>query len=69
MSEPWVSMKDVQTHLGIGRDTVLAWINTRGLPGYKIGRAWKFKLSEVDEWLRANADKTAGTIEEGTDHA
>ena len=68
MSETWVSMKEVQNHLGIGRDTALAWINKWGLPGYKIGRAWKFKLSEVDEWLRSNANKTAST-EEGADHA
>jgi hypothetical protein len=24
----------------------------RGLPAHKIGRLWKFKLSEVDEWVR-----------------
>ncbi|WP_165215747.1 helix-turn-helix domain-containing protein [Schaalia sp. ZJ1691] len=57
-AEPWVTMKDAQEHLGVSRDTVVDWINHRGLPGYKIGRFWKFKLSEIDNWLRLNADNS-----------
>ena len=29
------------------------WIESRKLPAHRIGRLWKFKLSEVDEWVRA----------------
>lgn len=25
----------------------------RNMPAYKVGRLWKFKLSEVDEWIRS----------------
>jgi hypothetical protein len=30
------------------------------MPAYKVGRLWKFKLSEVDEWIRSGgaADNT-----------
>ena len=28
-------------------------VNTQGLPGYKIDRKWKFKISEVDSWVRS----------------
>ncbi len=51
--EKWVSIKDVQDHLDVGRDTILQWINKRNLPAYKVGRLWKFKLSEIDEWVRS----------------
>ena len=54
-TEPWVTMKDAQGHLGVSRDTIVDWITHRGLPGYKIGRFWKFKLSEIDKWLRLKA--------------
>jgi hypothetical protein len=27
--------------------------STAGCPAHKIGRLWKFKLSEIDEWVRA----------------
>ena len=47
--EKWVTLKEVQEHLGVGRETILQWI----MPAYKVGRLWKFKLSEVDEWIRS----------------
>lgn len=51
--EPWVSVEEVAAHLGVARDSVYRWIEARGLPAHKIGRLWKFKLSEVDDWVRA----------------
>ena len=51
--EPWVTLKDVQSYLGVGRETILQWINKRNMPAYKVGRVWKFKLSEVDDWIRS----------------
>jgi len=51
--EPWASVEDVAKHLGIARDTVYRWIESKALPAHKIGRLWKFKLSEVDEWVRS----------------
>ncbi len=51
--EPWVSVDAVAKHLGIARDTVYRWIDAKGLPAHRIGRLWKFKLSDIDEWVRA----------------
>lgn len=53
-SEPWVSVDDVAKHLGVARDSVYRWIESRGLPAHKIGRLWKFKLSQVDAWVEAS---------------
>jgi len=52
-TEPWVSVEDVAKHLGVVKDSVYRWIEHRGLPAHKIGRLWKFKLTEVDGWVRA----------------
>lgn len=51
--EKWYTLKEVQEYLGVGRDTILQWIAKRNMPAYKVGRLWKFKLSEVDEWIRS----------------
>lgn len=51
--EKWVTLKEVQEHLGVGRETILQWIAKRNMPAYKVGRLWKFKFSEVDEWIRS----------------
>ncbi len=53
MTESWVSVDDVAKHLDVAKDSIYRWIERRGLPARKIGRLWKFKLSEVDEWVRA----------------
>lgn len=52
-AEPWVTASEVAQHLGVVKDTVYRWRERKGLPAHKIGRLWKFQLSEVDEWVRA----------------
>ena len=51
--ERWYSMKEICKYLGVSRDTVLAWIEKREMPATKIGRLWKFKISEVDAWMKS----------------
>ncbi len=50
--ESWVSLDTIKEHLGVSRETVMQWIQNRGLPAHKVGRLWKFKISEVDKWVR-----------------
>lgn len=52
MTEPWSSVEEVAKHLGVAQDSIYRWIEARNLPAHKIGRLWKFKLSELDEWVR-----------------
>ena len=51
--ERWYSMKDITEYLGVSRDTVINWIEKRNMPAAKMGRLWKFKISEVDAWLKS----------------
>jgi excisionase family DNA binding protein len=61
--EKWVSVDAVAQHLGVAKDSVYRWIDSRRLPAHRIGRLWKFKLSEVDGWVRGD-----GTMQpEGTE--
>jgi excisionase family DNA binding protein len=64
MTEPWASVDAVANHLGVAKDSVYRWIEHRGLPAHKIGRLWKFKLSEVDAWVRVGG---ADASDEGRD--
>lgn len=45
------SMPEIMEYLGISRDTALWWIATKNMPAHKVGKKWKFKVSEIDEWV------------------
>jgi len=57
--EKWSSMDTITDYLDVSRETILQWIKNRDMPAHKVGRQWKFKISEVDEWIRSGvaADK------------
>ncbi len=58
MPERWISVEEIVGYLGVKRDTVYKWINRRGLPSHKVGRLWKFRYSEIDEWVhQSNVSK------------
>lgn len=50
--ERWLSVDEIAAHMGVNPDTVYKWIERKRLPAHKMGRLWKFKASEVDEWVR-----------------
>ncbi len=67
-AEPWVSVEDVAKHLGVAKDSVYRWIEHKGLPAHRMGRLWKFKVSEVDEWVREGGAATdAGALDESSE--
>ena len=53
-TEKWVDTKAVAEYLHINRQTVFAWIAQKNLPAVRVGKAWRFKLSEIDSWLRSS---------------
>ena len=53
MSDRWLSVEEIAEYLGVSKDTIYAWINKRNMPAHRIGRLWKFKTDEVDEWVRS----------------
>ncbi|MCC6593039.1 MAG: helix-turn-helix domain-containing protein [Xanthomonadales bacterium] len=59
MAEPWVSVEQIAEHLGVTRDSIYRWIDRKGLPAHRVGRLWKFKASEVDDWVRAGGANDA----------
>jgi excisionase family DNA binding protein len=55
MEDRWLSVDEIATYLGIKRETVYRWISDRDMPGHKIGRIWKFRKEEVDEWVKSGS--------------
>ena len=59
--ERWYNLEEIAKHLGVSKDTIRSYIKKGNIPYYKVGRQYKFKLSEVDAWVEsgqsADADK------------
>ncbi|WP_133140651.1 helix-turn-helix domain-containing protein [Legionella genomosp. 1] len=55
MNDRWLSVDEIGEYLGVKRDTVYKWINDKGMPAHKIGRLWKFKISQVDGWVETGS--------------
>lgn len=60
-TERWLSVEEIANHIGCSKDTIRSWIKKETIPYHKVGRQFKFKISEVDRWIEsgksANADK------------
>ncbi len=52
MNDRYLSVAEICTYLGIKRDTVYKWISEKKLPAHRVGKLWKFKISEADEWVK-----------------
>lgn len=57
IEERWVGVEDVAEHLNVAKDSIYRWIDKKGFPAHKVGRLFRFKLSEVDNWVRQGSGK------------
>lgn len=53
ISDKWGSIEYAAEYLDVSQDTIRNWIKKGNqIPAHKIGKQWKFKLSELDEWVK-----------------
>ena len=51
--ENWISITEAAEHLDVTVDSIRNWIKKMDLPAHKIGKLWKFKKSELDQWVKS----------------
>ena len=57
INENYISIDDASLFLDIKPVTLRKWIKENSIPTHKIGKQWKFKRSELEEWV--NSGKSA----------
>ena len=50
--ERWVNLEEVANYLSVSKDTIRAWIKQGKIPFYRPGKMYKFKISEIDDYVR-----------------
>lgn len=53
MEDRWLSVNEIAAYLGITSDSVYRWIESKSMPAHRVGRRWKFRKEELDEWVRS----------------
>ena len=53
MDDKWIGREEAATYMDVTKDTVRNWIKKTDIPAHKIGKLWKFKKSELDEWIKS----------------
>lgn len=61
----WLSLEEIADYLGMSRDTIYNWINEKNMPAHRVGRFWKFKKDEVDEWVKAGGSGDPASQKKG----
>jgi excisionase family DNA binding protein len=36
----------------VAKESIYRWIEARGLPAHRVGRLLRFRLSEIDTWVK-----------------
>ena len=51
----YISLDEASEYLGIKSVTLRSWIRKTELaiPAHKVGKLWKFKRSELDDWVKS----------------
>jgi len=49
--QPFLTPQEVSSLLQISVYTVRRWIKQGELPAYKVGRLWRIKNSDLEQWL------------------
>ena len=59
MEDHWLSVDEITACLMIKRDTIYKRTADKQMPAHKVGRLWKFRKEEVDEWVKSGSAKEA----------
>ena len=50
-SEALMTVRDVAKYLKVSPATVYKRVKEKKIPCHRIGRLWRFRREEIDEWL------------------
>lgn len=60
-----MSIGGIAEGLGVGKDTVCGWTANKDMPAQQVGRLWKFKADEVNNWVRTGKASVTSAADSG----
>lgn len=53
IQDGWIGIEQAAQYLDVNKDTIRNWIKKSNIPAHKVGKLWKFKKTELDEWIKS----------------
>ena len=53
IQDGWIGIEQAAQYLDVNKDTIRNWIKKSSIPAHKVGKLWKFKKTELDEWIKS----------------
>ena len=51
-----IIIKELADYLKIAEKTAYRFASKGKVPGFKVGSAWRFRKSDIDEWIKRQSD-------------
>lgn len=58
MGDDIMTVREVAAYLRLNEKTTYRLTSEGGLPGFKVGGAWRFKKVDIDAWIKKQTDNT-----------
>lgn len=55
MPDDVLTLKEVAEYLKVNERTIYRMVADRKIPGFKVGGSWRFKLTEIEAWIKAKS--------------
>jgi excisionase family DNA binding protein len=52
-----LTIKELSLYLKLAEKTAYRLASDGKLPGFKVGGAWRFRKSEIDQWIKNQEDR------------
>jgi excisionase family DNA binding protein len=59
MASRILTVSELAEHLNVHRITIYRLLKSGTLPGFKIGRVWRFDLDEITNWMASGKSSSA----------
>ncbi|EKN5918715.1 TPA: methylation-associated defense system helix-turn-helix domain-containing protein MAD1 [Yersinia enterocolitica] len=57
-----LTIKEVAEYFKVNERTVYRLAAANKIPAFKVGNAWRFKQSDIEEWINIQAAQGKGTV-------
>ncbi len=62
--ETLLNVKQVADYLQLKESTIYSWAQDEKIPAIKIGRTWRFRETDLNEWLERHLQGEAEPLSE-----